>query len=230
MKKSRRQRENLAKVDRNIDYNLEDGIHLVKELTNTKFDETIDIALNLGVDPKHADQAIRGTVSLPHGTGRDISVLVFAQGENVVIAEEAGADYVGADEFIEKVKKGWTDIDVIISTPDMMGRVGQLGKILGPRGLMPNPKAGTVTTDIEKAIKEVKAGRIEYRVDKAGIIHSVIGKSSFEESKLLENAKIFVNTIVRARPASVKGTYLKKITLSSTMGPGIKIDRTSVGL
>jgi large subunit ribosomal protein L1 len=199
-------------------------------LTNTKFDETIDIALNLGVDPKHADQAIRGTVSLPHGTGRDISVLVFAQGENVVIAEEAGADYVGADEFIEKVKKGWTDIDVIISTPDMMGRVGQLGKILGPRGLMPNPKAGTVTTDIEKAIKEVKAGRIEYRVDKAGIIHSVIGKSSFEESKLLENAKIFVNTIVRARPASVKGTYLKKITLSSTMGPGIKIDRTSVGL
>ena len=230
MNKSKRYADNLSKVDRNKDYSLEEGVQLIKELTGTKFDESIDIAVNLGVDPKHADQVVRGTVSLPHGTGKDVKVLVFTQGENVVLAEEAGADYVGSDEFVDKVKNGWTDIDVIISSPDMMSKVGQLGKILGPRGLMPSPKAGTVTPDVAKAVKEVKAGRIEYRVDKTGIIHSIIGKSSFEVDKLQDNAKTFVNTLLRARPASVKGTYLKKITLSSTMGPGIKIDKATISI
>lgn len=230
MIKSKRYADNLSKVDRNKDYSLEEGVQLIKDLTSTKFDETIDIAVNLGVDPKHADQVVRGTVSLPHGTGKDVKVLVFTQGENVVLAEEAGADYVGSDEFVEKVKNGWTDIDVIISSPDMMSKVGQLGKILGPRGLMPSPKAGTVTPDVEKAVKEVKAGRIEYRVDKTGIIHSIIGKSSFKVDKLQENTKTFVNALLRAKPASVKGTYLKKITLSSSMGPGIKIDKATINV
>ncbi len=228
MKKSKRYAENLAKVDRNKDYSLSDGVQMLKEMAGVKFDETVDIAVNLGVDPRHADQVIRGTVSLPNGTGKDVKVLVFAQGENVVIAEEAGADYVGSDEFVDKVKGGWTDVDVIISTPDMMGKVGQLGKILGPRGLMPSPKAGTVTPDVAKAVNEVKAGRIEYRVEKTGIVHSIIGKSSFESEMLVENAQTFVNALLRAKPASVKGTYLKKITLSSTMGPGIKIDKTTI--
>ena len=230
MIKSKRYADNLSKVDRNKDYSLEEGVQLIKDLTSTKFDETIDIAVNLGVDPKHADQVVRGTVSLPHGTGKDVKVLVFTQGENVVLAEEAGADYVGSDEFVDKVKNGWTDIDVIISSPDMMSKVGQLGKILGPRGLMPSPKAGTVTPDVEKAVKEVKAGRIEYRVDKTGIIHSIIGKSSFKVDKLQENTKTFVNALLRAKPASVKGTYLKKITLSSSMGPGIKIDKATINV
>ena len=227
MIKSNRYADNLSKVDRNKDYSLEEGVQLIKDLTGTKFDESIDIAVNLGVDQKHADQVVRGTVSLPHGTGKDVKVLVFTLGENVVLAEEAGADYVGSDEFVDKVKNGWTDFDVIISSPDMMSKVGQLGKILGPRGLMPSPKAGTVTPDVAKAVKEVKAGRIEYRVDKTGIIHSIIGKSSFEVDKLQDNAKTFINALLRAKPASVKGTYLKKITLSSSMGPGIKIDKAT---
>jgi len=228
MKKSKRYIDNSNKVDKNINYSLSDGVDLLKNFSVAKFDESIDIAVNLGVDPRHADQVIRGTVSLPHGTGKNVNVLVFAQGENVVLAEEAGADYVGSDDFVDKIKGGWTDIDVIISTPDMMGKVGQLGKILGPRGLMPNPKSGTVTTDVSKAIKEIKAGKIQFRVDKKGIVHALIGKTSFNNEQIVDNASSFIKKLIRARPASLKGTYMKKITLSSTMGPGIKIDKNSI--
>ena len=194
MKKSKRYIDNSNKVDKNINYSLSDGVDLLKNFSVAKFDESIDIAVNLGVDPRHADQVIRGTVSLPHGTGKNVNVLVFAQGENVVLAEEAGADYVGSDDFVDKIKGGWTDIDVIISTPDMMGKVGQLGKVLGPRGLMPNPKSGTVTTDVSKAIKEIKAGKIQFRVDKKGIVHALIGKTSFNKEKIVDNASSFIKT------------------------------------
>ena len=226
--KSKRHIENLNKIDKNINYSLVDGVDIIKSFATTKFDETIDIAVNLGVDPRHADQVVRGTVTLPHGTGKVVKILVFAQGENVVLAEEAGADYVGSDDYVEKIKGGWTDVDVIVSTPDMMGKVGQLGKVLGPRGLMPNPKSGTVTTDVVKAVKEIKAGKIQYRVDKKGIVHSLIGKASFEKEKIVDNASLFIKTLLRVKPASVKGTYMKKITLSSTMGPGLKIDKNSI--
>ena len=229
MGKSKRFEELFKSYDRNNFYSIEDGIDLIKKST-AKFKETVDIAINLGVDPRHADQLVRGTVSLPNGTGKTVKVLVITQGDNVSLAESAGADFVGSDEFVDKIKGGWLDVDTIIVTPDMMGKVGQLGKLLGPRGLMPSPKSGTVTTDVEKAVKEIKAGRIEYKVDKKGIIHSILGKVDFESAKLLENAQVFIRTILRARPASVKGTYMKKITISSTMGPGIKIDTNSVTL
>ena len=228
MTSSRRHIENLDKIDRNKEYDLDEAVVLLVESNHTKFDETIEISINLGVDPKHADQIVRGTVTLPNGTGKDIQVLVFAKDNLAEDAEKAGADYVGAEDMVEKVKGGWTDIDVVIASPDMMAEVGKLGKVLGPRGLMPNPKVGTVTADISKAVKEAKAGKIEFRVDKSGIIHNSIGKLSFEKDKIIENARTFVNAIVRAKPQASKGTYMKKVTIASTMGPGIKLDRTSI--
>lgn len=229
MNKSKRYSDLSKKVDSSVIYSLSDGIALLKK-DSVKFNETIDIAINLGVDPRHADQLVRGTVALPNGTGKDVKVLVITQGDNVALAEAAGSDFVGSEEFVDKIKGGWLEADVIIVTPDMMGKVGQLGKVLGPKGLMPSPKAGTVTTDVSKAVKEIKAGRIEYKVDKQGIIHSILGKVDFGVEKLLENAEEFIKAILRARPAAVKGTYLKKITISSTMGPGIKIDVNSITL
>lgn len=230
MKKSKRYIENLDKVDRDIEYGLEDAASLLKSFSKTKFDESIEIAINLGVDPKHADQIVRGTVSLPNGTGKDIKVLVFAKDDLAEAAKTAGADYVGAADMVEKVKGGWTDIDVVISSPDMMSEVGKLGKVLGPRGLMPNPKVGTVTKEIAKAVEESKAGKIEFRVDKHGIIHNSIGKLSFEKDKIIENAQTFIGAIAKARPQAAKGVYFKKITITSTMGPGIKLDKAGVSI
>ncbi len=200
-----------------------DALQVVKDLSFAKFDETIEVAARLGVDPRQADQVVRGTVVLPHGTGKEVRVLVIAQGEKEKEATEAGADYVGA-EFLDKVKEGWLEFDVAVATPDMMGKVGPLGRILGPRGLMPTPKAGTVTFDVGKAVQEIKAGKIEYRVDRTGNVHAPIGKVSFELDKLSDNLSAFMDSIVRARPASAKGTYLKGVSVSSTMGPGVAID------
>ena len=227
MAKSKRYNDLFKNVDRDTQYTLVDGIGLIKQ-GSVKFDETVDIAVNLGVDPRHADQLVRGTVALPNGTGKDVKVLVIAQGDNIALAEDAGADLVGSDEYISKIKGGWLDVDTIIVTPDMMAKVGQLGKILGPKGMMPSPKSGTVTVDVARAVKEIKSGRIEYRVDKQGIVHSVLGKAGFGPDKLYQNALVFLKAIKSARPASVKGTYLKKVTISSTMGPGIKIDIASI--
>ena len=193
-----------------------------------KFDESIEVAINLGVDPKHADQIVRGTVALPNGIGKDIKVLVFAKDNLAEEAKKAGADFVGSDDMVEKVKGGWTGMDVVVATPDMMAEVGKLGKILGPRGLMPNPKTGTVTMDIAKAVTEVKAGKIEFRVEKNGLIHNSIGKVSFSKGKIIENARVFVEAILKAKPQAAKGTYMKKVTLTSTMGPGIKLDKSSI--
>ena len=228
MKKSRRYSENLDQIDRNIEYGLDEAATLLVEFSQAKFDESIEMAINLGVDPKHADQIVRGTVSLPNGTGRDIKVLVFAKDDLAEEAEKAGADYVGAADMVEKVKGGWTDVDVVISAPDMMAEVGKLGKILGPRGLMPNPKVGTVTADITKAVEESKAGKIEFRADKNGIIHNTIGKLSFKKDKIIENVRVFVDAILRAKPQAAKGTYMKKVTISSTMGPGIRLDKARI--
>ena len=199
----------------------------MKKLKFTKFDESVDIAMNLGVDPRHADQNIRINTSLPHGTGKEIKVLVVAQGPKEKEAKESGADYVGK-EYLDKLKAGWDEVDKIIATPDMMQELGKLGKVLGPKGLMPNPKSGTVTMDVSNAVKELKAGKIELRVEKNGILHAQCGKSSFDDSHLIENIRMVYETIVKAKPASVKGTYLKKISISSTMGPGIKIDENSI--
>ena len=212
------------KVDRSTRYNLDAGVQLLQEMPRAKFDESIDMAIRLGVNPKHADQMVRGTVSLPHGIGKTIRVLVFAKGEKEREAKEAGADLVGAEDLVEKVSGGWTDFDKAIATPDMMGTVGKLGKILGPRGLMPNPKVGTVTFDIARAVKELKAGRVEFKVDKTGIVHTTVGKISFEPEKVKENVKALMDVIIRAKPASSKGTYLKSVAISTTMGPGIKLD------
>ncbi|MGD9809122.1 MAG: 50S ribosomal protein L1 [Deferribacterales bacterium] len=213
-----------AKIDAERSYDLEEAIALAKEAAFAKFDETIDIAIKLGVNPKHADQMVRGSVSLPHGTGRDVKVLVFCKGEKQKDAQEAGADYVGDDELIEKVQGGWTDFDKVVATPDMMAQVGKLGKVLGPRGLMPNPKVGTVTADVAKVVKELKAGMIEFRVDKMGIIHSVVGKKSFENGKLMENIKALLDTLVKLKPASAKGHYVRGMYISATMGPRVKLD------
>ncbi len=228
MTHGKRYQQASAKVDREQRYSLEQAFHLVKEGATAKFDETIEMALRLGVNPKKADQVVRGTVVLPHGTGKKVTVLVLAKGEKEKEAEEAGADYVGSDEYIEKITGGWTDVDVIIATPDMMGSVGKLGKILGPRGLMPNPKSGTVTFEVEKAVKDVKAGKIEYRVDKTGILHVPIGKKSFETEQLINNATAFLLAVLKARPASAKGQYLRSAVVSSTMGPGIKLDTAEI--
>ena len=199
------------------------AVGLVKDLAYAKFDETVEIAVRLGVDPRHADQIVRGTVVLPHGTGKSVRVLVIAQGEKAKEAEEAGADYVGV-EYVQKIKDGWTDFDVAVATPDMMGQVGQLGRVLGPRGLMPTPKAGTVTFDVARAVKEIKAGKIEFRVDKTGNVHAPIGKVSFSPDQLHENLAAFMDNIVRAKPAAAKGRYVRAVTVSSTMGPGVSID------
>jgi large subunit ribosomal protein L1 len=217
-----------ALVDKTKSYGLNEAVELAKKTARTKFDETVDLAVNLGVDPKQADQMVRGTVVLPHGTGKQVKVLVFAKGEKEKEARDAGADYVGAEDLAEKIQKeGWTDFDTVVATPDIMGLVGKLGKVLGPRGLMPNPKTGTVTFDVARAIKEIRAGKVEYRVEKAGIVHVPVGKVSFEENKLADNAKAVLESILKAKPASSKGKYLKNVTISSTMGPGIKMD-TSV--
>ncbi len=223
-KRGKKYLEAKSKVDRNKRYELEEGVKLLLETSYTKFDESVDIAVRLGVDPKKADQMVRGTVVLPNGTGKKVRVLVFAKGQKEKEAQEAGADYVGAEDLIDKISKGWLEFDKAIATPDMMGMVSKLGKILGPRGLMPNPKVGTVTFDIEKAVKEIKAGKVEFKVEKAGIVHASIGKVSFGIEKLLENIKTFLEAIIRAKPPTSKGVYLKSIALSTTMGPGIKID------
>lgn len=204
-------------------YAAKEAVEIVKKTATAKFDETIELHVRLGVDPKYADQQVRGAVVLPHGTGKTKRVLVFAKGEKVKEAEEAGADFVGSDEMVAKIQGGWLDFDVAVATPDMMGTVGRLGKVLGPRGLMPNPKLGTVTMDLTKAISEIKAGKVEYRTDKAGNVHCPIGKASFDETKLLENYQTLIDTLNRAKPAAAKGQYMKSITVSSTMGPGVPV-------
>ena len=218
----------LAKVDRNQRYLLEDTLRLVKETARAKFDETVEMAVRLGVDPRQADQNVRGTVTLPHGMGKTVRVLAFAKGEKEKEAQDAGADFVGSDDLIKKISEGWFDFDKAVATPDMMGAVGRIGKLLGPRGLMPNPKTGTVTLDIGKAVKEIKAGKLEFRVDKAGIIHVPVGKASFGAEHLIDNTKAVLLSILRAKPASAKGNYVRGMTVSTTMGPGIKVDLTQV--
>jgi large subunit ribosomal protein L1 len=209
-------------------YTLEEAIPLVRKVKFTRFDETVELAVRLGVDPKHADQMVRGTVVLPHGLGKTKRVLVIAGGDKQRDAQEAGADVVGGEELVEKIQGGWMDFDAVVATPDMMRAVGRLGKVLGPRGLMPNPKTGTVTMDIVKAIREIKAGKVEFRVDKTGIVHAPVGKTSFGETQLLENAQALVDSIVKAKPAAAKGRYLKSVTVSSTMGPGVRIDTSAI--
>ena len=211
-------------VDRSMHYDLIDAIELVQKTAKAKFDETVDLSIKLGVDPRHADQQVRGAVVLPHGTGKKKTVLVIAKGDKVTEAEEAGADYVGGEELIAKIQEGWFDFDVVVATPDMMGLVGRIGRVLGPKGLMPNPKSGTVTFDVGNAISEIKAGKVEYRVDKSSIVHVPIGKISFGTEKLKDNFDMIADAIIKARPASAKGRYLKSVTISSTMGPGIKIN------
>jgi large subunit ribosomal protein L1 len=207
---------------------LAQAVKLVKQTARAKFDETIVVSSHLGVDPRHSDQLVRGTVVLPHGTGKSIRVLVLAKGEKEREAQAAGADHVGSDEYFKRIQGGWLDIDAIVATPDLMGEVGKLGRVLGPRGLMPNPKSGTVTFDVAKAVKELKAGKIEFRVDKGANVHAPVGKASFSEDRLLENTRVFVRELVRARPTAAKGTYIKSLTLSSTMGPGIALDPNTV--
>ena len=228
MAHSKRYNSNFEKINRDKEYSLEEAVELLTSFSQSKFDESVELAINLGVDPKHADQIVRGTVALPNGIGKDIKVLVFARDDLAEEAKNAGADFVGANDMVEKVKGGWTDIDVVVAAPDMMAEVGKLGKILGPRGLMPNPKIGTVTKDIAKAVTEVKAGKIEFRVEKNGIIHNSIGKISFPNEKIVENAKVFINAILKAKPQAAKGLYMKKITMTSAMGPGIKLDKSSI--
>lgn len=218
----------LALVDREREHTVEDAMEIVTKAASARFDETVEMAIRLGVDPKHSDQMVRGAIVLPHGVGKSVRVLVFAKGEKEREAREAGADYVGAEEFIEKIQGGWMDFDSTIATPDLMGQVGRLGKILGPRGLMPNPKVGTVTFDVARAVREVKAGKVEFRVDKAGNVHVPVGKKSFAAEHLTGNALALLEAIMRAKPAAAKGQYLRSITVSSTMGPGIRVDAQRV--
>ena len=222
--KGKRMKQAKQAIDRDVFYDLAEAVEVIKNNVAAKFDETVEIAINLGVDPKHADQMVRGVVSLPHGTGKSLRVAVFAKGDKAKEADAAGADRVGAEDLAELVRKGDLDFDRVIATPDMMAVVGRLGKILGPRGLMPNPKLGTVTADIGEAIKAVKAGQIEFRAEKAGIVHAGIGKASFSREALAENAKAFVDAIIKAKPSAAKGTYLKRVSLSSTMSPGLKLN------
>ena len=219
-----RRKEAFAKVDKNKLYTVEETIKLAKDSSFAKFDEILDVAFRLGVDPRHADRMIRGAIEMPAGTGKKVNVVVITSGENIAKAEAAGADLVGGDDIIVKIQGGWMDFDRVIATPDMMGKIGRIARILGPRGLMPNPKLGTVTTDVDKAVKEQKAGKVEYRTEKSGIIHVPFGKKSFEDASLLENLKAISGAILRAKPASAKGTYMKSVTISTSMGPGIKID------
>ena len=225
---SKKRKEVLAKYDLSKAYTLSDACDLVKGISASKFDASVDIAVRLGVDPRKANQMVRGTVALPHGTGKDVKVLVLCTPDKEAEAKQAGADYVGLDDFIDKIKGGWTDIDVIITMPSVMGKVGALGRILGPRGLMPNPKTGTVTMEVGKAVEEVKAGKIDFKVDKYGIIHSSVGKVSFEGGKIRDNANELIQTLIKLKPSAAKGTYIKSIYLSSTMSPGIQIDTKSV--
>ena len=208
-------------------YSLSEAVGIIKKGARTKFDESVDVAMNLGVDPRKAEEMIRGSVELPHGTGKAVKVLVFAKGDKATEASDAGADFVGAEDMIQKIKDGWTSFDRVVATPDMMGEVGKIGKILGPRGLMPNPKVGTVTMDVSKVVTSIKAGQVEFRVDKAGILHVPVGRASFDESKLEENIKNLVDTVKRMRPSSTKGTYLMSVSLNTTMGPGIDLDTTT---
>ena len=217
--------DSIKLVDRQKRYdNIQEAMELVKAMTKTKFDASVDVAVRLGVDPRHADQMVRGAVVLPHGIGKTVRVVVFASGDKEKEAREAGADFVGADDLVQKIQEGWLEFDKAIATPDMMGKVGRLGRVLGPRGLMPNPKVGTVTTDVARAVKETKAGRVEFRVERAGIIHAPIGRASFEASQLAENFTSLMEVLLKLKPASTKGTYVKSITVSSTMSPGVKID------
>lgn len=213
--------------DRQTQYPLGDAVEILKKMPTRKFDETVELTFRLGVDPRHADQQVRGTVALPHGLGKEVRIAVFAKGDQAAAAEAAGADVVGAEDLVEKVNGGWTDFDVAIATPDMMGLVGRLGRVLGPRGLMPNPKSGTVTPDVARAVDEAKAGRVEFRVDKTSNVHSPVGKASFDAQRLVDNAQAVIDAIVRARPAAAKGQYLRSVTLSTTMGPGIRLDRAT---
>jgi large subunit ribosomal protein L1 len=226
-KKGKKLAEATKLVDRTKFYTVQEAVELVKKTSIVKFDATVEVAFRLGVDPKKADQQIRGAVVLPNGTGKTQRVLVFAKGEKAKEAEAAGADYVGDTDYINKIQQGWFDFDVIVATPDMMGEVGKLGRVLGPKGLMPNPKTGTVTFDVTKAVNEIKAGKVEYRLDKAGIIHVPIGKVSFEDSKLVENFTTVYETLIKAKPAAAKGTYMKSVNATSTMGPGVKVDSSS---
>lgn len=223
-----KKRKKAIELDSQKRYSVLDACNLVKEAAFAKFDESVDVAVRLGVNPKHADQMVRGAIVLPHGIGKTIRVLVFAKGDKATEAQNAGADHVGADDLVTKVSDGWFDFDTVIATPDMMGQVGRLGRVLGPRGMMPNPKVGTVTFDVAKAVKEAKAGKIEFRVEKAGIVHAPVGKKSFDGAKLAENLRALVGALVKAKPSTAKGQYLKSITVSSTMGPGIKIDPSSL--
>ncbi len=211
-------------IDREKEYALQEAIKLLKDAPKSKFDETVDLAVNLGVDPRKSDQMVRGSVSLPHGTGKTVRVLVFAKGEKEKEAEDAGADVVGSDDLVEKIKGGWMEFDKAVATPDMMGSVGKIGKLLGPRGLMPNPKLGTVTFDVAKAVADLKAGKVDYKVEKAGIVHAAVGKISFTGEALFDNAKVVLDAIIKAKPSTAKGRYIKRCTISSTMGPGLRID------
>ena len=227
-KLTKNQKIALEKIEAGKTYTLAEAVEKVKEITFTKFDASLDIDVRLGVDPRKADQMVRGVVTLPHGTGKEVKVLVLCTPDAEAAATAAGADYVGLDEYIEKIKGGWTDIDVIITQPAIMGKIGALGRVLGPRGLMPNPKSGTVTPDVAKAVSEVKKGKIDFKVDKNGIVHASIGKVSFSAEKMVENAKEFINTLIKLKPATAKGTYIKSIYLSSTMSPGVKVDSKSI--
>lgn len=223
-KRGKKYEDAVKQIDREKVYAAKDAIQTVRDASIANFDETVEVALRLGIDPKKADQQLRGAMVLPHGTGKTQRVLVFAKGEKATEAENAGADFVGEDDLINKVTQGWLDFDVVVATPDMMAQVGKLGRVLGPKGLMPNPKTGTVTFEVEKAVQDIKAGKVEYRVDKTGNVHAPIGKLSFEDEKLVENFNALVDTLVKAKPAAAKGTYLKNVSVTSTMGPGIKVD------
>jgi large subunit ribosomal protein L1 len=227
-KLTKKQKEAQSKFDGTQSYSFQKAAEVLKDISYTKFDSSVDIDVRLGVDPRKADQMVRGVVTLPHGTGKEVRVLVLCTPDKEADAKEAGADYVGLDEYIQKIEQGWTDVDVIITMPSVMAKVGRLGKILGPRGLMPNPKSGTVTTDVGKAVQEVKAGKIDFRVDKGGIVHTSIGKVSFDPDKLAQNAQEVINTLVRLKPSSAKGTYVRSIYLSSTMSPSVSIDKNTI--
>jgi len=228
VKPGRKRQEAVSKVDRQKLYTVQEACELLAPASFAKFEETVDVAVRLGVNPRHADQMVRGAIVLPHGIGKSKRVLVFAKGEKAAEAEAAGADFVGADDLVKKVQEGWMDFDTVVATPDMMGQVGRLGRVLGPRGLMPNPKVGTVTMDVSKAVKEAKAGKIEFRVEKAGIVHAPVGKKSFEVLKLADNVRSLIGALIKAKPSTAKGTYVKSVTLSTTMGPGIKVDPNSI--
>lgn len=227
---SKKRKEALSKYDVEKTYSLDEAAKIIKEISTTKFDSTVDMSVRLGVDPRQANQMVRGSVALPHGTGKDVRVLVLCTPDKEAEAKEAGADMVGLDEYIDKIKGGWTDVDVIITTPNVMAKVGALGRILGPRGLMPNPKTGTVTMDVAKAVQDVKAGKIDFKVDKYGIVHAAIGKASFDQKKIVENASELLQTILKLKPSASKGTYFRSVSMSSTMSPGVKVDTKVVSV